>query len=96
MNPVFEQISLAAGGSHYPTINPDLQQRFGELVIDRVIECIGAKIIAAASPMEATVLGELRDEVLRTFELNGLDSEWDPAAELQRIIDEFDMDDMSK
>ena len=26
-----------AGGSHYPSINPDLQQRFGELIVE---ECI--------------------------------------------------------
>ena len=26
-----------AGGSHYPTVNPDLQQRFGELIVQ---ECI--------------------------------------------------------
>jgi hypothetical protein len=37
MNERFKQLSLEAGGSHYPTINPQMQQRFGELI---VAECI--------------------------------------------------------
>jgi hypothetical protein len=37
MNEKFKQFSLAAGGSHYPTINPQLQQRFAELIVQ---ECI--------------------------------------------------------
>jgi hypothetical protein len=37
MNQRFQQLSLMAGGSHYPTVNPDLQQRFGELIVQ---ECI--------------------------------------------------------
>ena len=37
MNEVFKQLSLMAGGSHYPSINPDIQQRFGELIVE---ECI--------------------------------------------------------
>ena len=37
MNKHFKQLSLMAGGSHYPSINPDLQQRFGELIVE---ECI--------------------------------------------------------
>ena len=38
MNERFKQISLMAGGSHYPTVNPDLQQRFGELVVEECIQ----------------------------------------------------------
>ena len=37
MNEKFKQFSLEAGGSHYPTINPQLQQRFAELIVQ---ECI--------------------------------------------------------
>lgn len=37
MNEQFKQISLMAGGSHYPSINPDLQQKFGELIVE---ECV--------------------------------------------------------
>jgi hypothetical protein len=38
MNERFKQISLMAGGSHYPAVNPDLQQRFGELVVKECIQ----------------------------------------------------------
>ncbi len=38
MNERFKQLSLLAGGSHYPTINPDLQQRFGELIVKECIQ----------------------------------------------------------
>lgn len=37
MNERFQKLSLEAGGSHYPSINPELQQRFGELIVQ---ECI--------------------------------------------------------
>ena len=35
-----ERISLMAGGSHYPMINPQLQQKFGDLVIDETLYVI--------------------------------------------------------
>lgn len=38
MHERFKQLSLMAGGSHYPSINPDLQQRFGELIVQECIE----------------------------------------------------------
>jgi len=38
MNERFKQLSLMAGGSHYPSINPDLQQLFGELIIKECIQ----------------------------------------------------------
>ena len=37
MNEKFKQFSLEAGGSHYPTVNPQLQQKFGEMIVQ---ECI--------------------------------------------------------
>ena len=37
MNERIREISLAAGGSHYPSINPELQQRFAELIVQ---ECV--------------------------------------------------------
>ena len=37
MNEQFKQLSLEAGGSHYPTINPQMQQRFGELIVEKCI-----------------------------------------------------------
>jgi hypothetical protein len=42
MHERFKQLSLMAGGSHYPSINPDLQQRFGELVVEECIQQLQA------------------------------------------------------
>jgi hypothetical protein len=33
MHQKFKQLSLMAGGSHYPTINPELQQKFAESIV---------------------------------------------------------------
>lgn len=91
MNQVFEKISLAAGGSHYPTINSALQQKFGELVVQQIIDCIHRRMESSQAPNDATVLSELKEDILRTFELEWSDPDWDPAAELQKIFDEFDL-----
>lgn len=40
MNEIFKQLSLQAGGSHYPTINPQLQQQFGELIVRECIDIV--------------------------------------------------------
>ena len=45
---------------------------------------------------DATVLSELKEDILRTFELEWSDPYWDPAAELQKIFDEFDLGNDSK
>lgn len=52
MNEKFKQFSLEAGGSHYPTINPQLQQRFGELILQ---ECIA---IAEDTQYDGRVVAE--------------------------------------
>ncbi len=91
MNTIFERISLAAGGSHYPTINPDLQQKFGELIVQQVMDCIQRRVNNSGSPMEATALCELQDDVLAAFELEWMHPDWDAEAELQKIFDEFDI-----
>lgn len=36
---LLKQLQLQAGGSHYPKINPELQQAFAKLILD---ECITA------------------------------------------------------
>lgn len=40
MNEKLKHLSLMAGGSHYPMINPELQQKFAELIIQECIEVI--------------------------------------------------------
>jgi hypothetical protein len=42
MNEKFKQLSLMAGGSHYPSVNPQLQQRFAELVIAETLQAVRA------------------------------------------------------
>jgi hypothetical protein len=37
MNPVLKNFSLQAGGSHYPSINPDMQEAFANMILN---ECI--------------------------------------------------------
>ena len=37
LHPILHNFSLQAGGSHYPTVNPKMQQAFGEMIIK---ECI--------------------------------------------------------
>jgi hypothetical protein len=38
MNPVYHDIALAAGGSHYPTVGGQLLEHFGRLVAERCRE----------------------------------------------------------
>ena len=49
-----KRISLAAGGSHYPDINPQLQQKFGDLVVDETLYVIDML------PKEATLEDAVR------------------------------------
>ena len=42
MNEIFKKLSLEAGGSHYPDINPQLQQKFAELVIRDTLQAARA------------------------------------------------------
>lgn len=37
MHPTLHNFSLQAGGSHYPSINPKMQEAFGNMIIE---ECI--------------------------------------------------------
>ena len=37
MHPTLHNFSLQAGGSHYPSINPKMQQAFGNMIVE---ECI--------------------------------------------------------
>jgi hypothetical protein len=38
MNQILHDFSLQAGGSHYPTINPKMQEAFARLIIDKCAE----------------------------------------------------------
>jgi len=76
MNKHFAEISLAVGGSHYPTVNAHLQQRFGEMVVKRIVNRIENEIgiafdhdeVYAAATLQALVI-----EILDDFDME-LDS----------------------
>ena len=53
MNEIFKKLSLEAGGSHYPTINPQLQQKFAELVIAETLQAVRAGLEFGPSMEEA-------------------------------------------
>jgi hypothetical protein len=38
MNDTFKNFSLMAGGSHYPAINPAVQQQFGEAIVRHILK----------------------------------------------------------
>ncbi len=42
MNEKLAHLSLMAGGSHYPSINPDMQQAFANLIIQECIQAVQA------------------------------------------------------
>lgn len=39
-NPVLHKLSLHAGGSHYPSINPQMQTAFAKLIIDQCMASV--------------------------------------------------------
>jgi hypothetical protein len=43
MNPVYHDIALAAGGSHYPTVGGQLLEHFGRLVVERCMALADAE-----------------------------------------------------
>ena len=72
MNEKFAQISLAVGGSHYPSINPQLQQQFGEAIVKQILARIEKEIELAYDqdePYAAATLEALAIEILDDFDM---------------------------
>lgn len=93
MNKKFAQISLAVGGSHYPTVNAHLQQQFGEAIVKQMLARIEHEIELAYNqnePYAAATLEALAIQILDDFDME-IEEDWDAAAELQKIFDEFDI-----
>lgn len=38
MTPILKNFSLQAGGSHYPTVNPKMQEAFARMIIEKCAE----------------------------------------------------------
>ena len=72
MNEIFKKLSLEAGGSHYPTINPQLQQQFGEAIVKQILARIEKEIELAYDqdePYAAATLEALAIEILDDFDM---------------------------
>ena len=41
MTPILHNFSLQAGGSHYPTINPKMQEAFAKMIVEKCAELAG-------------------------------------------------------
>ena len=37
---IFKNLSLMAGGSHYPSVNPRLQEQYGQLIVNECIKIL--------------------------------------------------------
>ena len=93
MNEKFAEISLAVGGSHYPTVNAHLQQQFGEAIVKQILARIEQEFQAAEDQGEMYALATLQAlaiQILDDFDME-VEEDWDAAAELQKIFDEFDI-----
>lgn len=69
---VFHDISLEVGGSHYPTINPDLQRQYGQKIVARIIDMIDKEMNRAfeSGDIETwSTLSALALEILDHFDL---------------------------
>ena len=95
MNKKFQQFSLEAGGSHYPTINPDLQQKFGEAIVQHIVAKLDEEVSLALEQQQGhtwATLQALVIQILDDFDMElPPDDDWDAEGELQKIFDEFDM-----
>ena len=72
MNKKFKHLSLMAGGAHYPSINPDMQQKFGESIVLKILERIDKEIELAHKydePYAIATLQTMAIEILDEFEM---------------------------
>ena len=72
MRKTFKELSLLAGGAHYPTINPNMQQQFGELIVRRIVERIEQEADLAYKqdqPYAGATLNALLLEILDDFDM---------------------------
>lgn len=55
MNKKLHELSLQAGGSHYPSINSDLQEKFAKLIINECIAAVLQTQVRAATTYDRDV-----------------------------------------
>jgi hypothetical protein len=95
MNKRFAEISLAVGGSHYPSINSHLQQKFGEAIVQHIAAKLNEEATLAFEQQQGHTWATLQALVIQILDDFDMElppgDDWDAAAELQKIFDEFDM-----
>lgn len=69
MNAKFHAISLAVGGAHYPTVNANLQQKFGEAVVTQVLDKIIRTAESHNNPETVKILETLCGQILADFDM---------------------------
>jgi len=70
MNAKIHAISLAVGGSFYPTVNSELQQKFGETIVLQILDRIVQTQNSVRDPAVRTVLDQLCDQITKDFDID--------------------------
>jgi hypothetical protein len=68
MNEKFAEISLAVGGSHYPTVNAYLQQQFGEAVVKHIVKRMEEEIDLALEQQQGHTWSTLQALVIQILD----------------------------
>jgi hypothetical protein len=64
----FAEISLTVGGSHYPTVNAHLQQKFGEAVVKHIIKRMEEEINLALEQQQGHTWATLQALVIQILD----------------------------
>lgn len=67
MNEIFKELSLQAGGSHYPTINPQLQQKFAELIVGQMLDITDAHTEVFQTDRDKALIEHIKQSVKQHF-----------------------------
>lgn len=89
MNKLLKELSLAAGGSHYPSINPNTQEVFARLVIAECIKAVQRtdRALARTSYDHSVVEGTIQQSIKSINEHFGLKNESPAASESNQIFE---------
>ena len=88
MNKKLQELSLQAGGSHYPTINPDAQEAFAMLVIAECVKAVqrADRDFARTSYDHSVVEGTIQRCVKSINEQFGFDNEYHKSKESHQNV----------
>lgn len=83
MNKLLKELSLQAGGAHYPEINPQLQSAFAKMIIKECIKAVQRtdRGLARTSYDHSVVEGTIQQSIKSINEHFGLKNEHQAASE---------------